>query len=108
MGLFMSRGAGNVQRSLIAAFQGELGRRFTAKELAEIALPGEPIERKHLVSVRRALKNLPGLKLHFHEAGKSGTRGWRYFVRRNGKCCFECVKAREALTLAAEVELGLG
>jgi len=76
----MSRGAGNVQRSLIAAFQGELGRRFTVDELAETAFPGEPIERKHLVSVRRALENLPGLELHFYKAGKSGSRGWRYLV----------------------------
>jgi hypothetical protein len=32
----MSRGAGNVQRRLIAALD-ELGRRFTVEELAEIA-----------------------------------------------------------------------
>ena len=53
----MSRGAGNVQRSLIAAFQGELRRPFTVEKLAEIAFPGEPIERKHLMSVRRASEN---------------------------------------------------
>ena len=80
----MSRGVGIVQRGLIAAFQGEPGRRFTVEELAEIAFPGEPIERKHLVSVRRALENLPGLNLHFHKAGKSGSRGWRYLVRCTG------------------------
>ena len=74
----MSRGAGNVQRSLIAAFQGELGRPFAVQKLAEIAFPGEPIERTHLVSLRRALENLPGL--HFQKAGRSGTRGWRYLV----------------------------
>jgi hypothetical protein len=27
------------------------------------------------MSVRRALRNLPGLKLHFYKAGKSGTSG---------------------------------
>jgi hypothetical protein len=75
----MSRGAGVVQRRLIAALD-ELGRRFTAEALAEIAFPGEPIERKHLVSVRRALANMPGLKLHFQRTGESGTRGWRYLV----------------------------
>jgi hypothetical protein len=77
----MSRGAGNVQRSLIVAFEGELGRLFTVDELAEIAFPGEPIERKHLVSVRRALRNLPDLKLQFYRTGKSRTRGGRYAVR---------------------------
>ena len=76
----MSRGLGNVQRRLIAAVD-EPGRRFTIEELA---FPGEPIERKHLVIVRRALKNLPGLKLHFHKAGESGARGWRYLVWRMG------------------------
>lgn len=83
----MSRGLGIVQRRLIAAFQAEQGRRFTVEELAEIAFPGEPIERKHLVSVRLALnklKNLPGLALHFHKAGKSCARGWRYLVWHTG------------------------
>ena len=56
----MSRGAGVVQRRLIAAFEVEPGRRFKVKELAEIVFPGEPVERKHEVSVRRALNNLPG------------------------------------------------
>ena len=79
----MSRGPGVVQRRLIAAFR-EPGRRFTVEELVEIAFPGEPIERKHAVSVRRALKKLPGLKLDFHKASKTGTCGWRYRVRRTG------------------------
>jgi len=85
LGFFMSRGPGIVQRRLIAALQAK--RRFTVEEFAELAFPGEPIERKHLVSVRRALKalkDLPGLDLHFHKAGESGTRGWRYRVRRTG------------------------
>jgi hypothetical protein len=49
----MSRGLGVVQRRLMAALD-ELGRRFAVEELAGIAFPGEPIERVHLVSVRRA------------------------------------------------------
>ena len=72
---------GVVQRRLVAALQAEPKRLFTVEELAEIAFPGEPIERKHAVSVRRALKNLPGLDPHLYPAGKSGTRGWRYKVR---------------------------
>jgi hypothetical protein len=79
----MSRGPGVVQRRLIAAFH-EPGRRFTVEELVEIVFPGEPIERKHAVSVRRALKNLPGLHLISYPRGKSGTRGWRHVVRRVG------------------------
>ena len=69
-----------MQRRLIAVFQVEPGRR-TVEELAEIAFPGETIERKHLVSVRRALKTLPDLDLHSHKAGESCARGWRYRVR---------------------------
>jgi hypothetical protein len=78
----MSRGPGVVQRELIAALHEPSLR--TIEELAEIAFPGEIIERKHLVSVRRALKNLRGLKLHFQRTGESGTRGWRYVVWRTG------------------------
>jgi hypothetical protein len=79
----MSRGPGVIQRRLIAAFH-EPGRRFTVEELAEIAFPGEPLERKHAVSVRRALKKLPSIDLHFHKAGKTRARGWRYRVRCMG------------------------
>ncbi len=80
----MSRGLGVVQRRIIAALQAEPMRLFTVEELAEIAFPGEPIERKHAGSVRRALKNLPGLDLHLYRAGKLRTRGWRYVVGRAG------------------------
>ena len=80
----MSRGAGIVQRRLVAAIQAEPKRLFTVEELAKIVFPDELIERKHLVSVRRALKNLPGLEPHVYPAGKSGTRGWRYEVRLAG------------------------
>jgi len=76
----MSRGPGIVQRRLIAAFQSEPTLRFAVEQLAEIAYPGEQIERKHAVSVRRALKNLPGLDLFVMTANKPGTHGWRYFV----------------------------
>jgi hypothetical protein len=77
----MSRGLGTVQRNLIAALN-ESGRRFTIEELAEIAFPGELIERKHEVSVRRAFKNLRGPD--FSKAGENCARGWRYLVWRTG------------------------
>ena len=80
----MSRGPGIVQRRLIAALQSKPTRRFTVEQLAEIAFPGEQIERKHAASVRRALKNLPGLHPHLHKKGRSFTRGWRYGVRLAG------------------------
>ncbi len=76
----MSRGPGVVQRKLISAFQSEPTRRFTVEQLAEIAFPGEQIERKHAVSVRRALKNLPSLNLHVFRAAKPRAHGWRYVV----------------------------
>ena len=47
----MSRGLGVVQRGLIGAFHVEPERLFTVEELVEIAFRGEPIERKHWVSV---------------------------------------------------------
>ena len=87
----MSCGPGFVQRRLIAAFKSEPTRRFTIEQLAEIAFPGEPIERKHVVGVRRALKklkNLPGLDLHHCRAGRSGARGWLTSWGVSDKCCF--------------------
>jgi hypothetical protein len=78
----MSRGLGAVQRRLVAVFRCQPGRRFTIAQLAEIAYPGEPIERKHLVSVGRALKNLPNLNLDLWRSRRgTGTPGWRYSVR---------------------------
>ncbi len=76
----MSRGQGIVQRRLIAAFQNEPTRHFTVEQLAEIAFPGEELDRKHAVSVRRALKNLPGLDLHLCRSAKPRAHGWRYVV----------------------------
>ena len=76
----MSRGPGIVQRRLIAAFHSEPTQRFTVEQLAEIVFPGEQIERKHAASVRRALKNLPGLDLQVIRASEPRTHGWRYFV----------------------------
>ncbi|HMD61980.1 MAG TPA: hypothetical protein VKG78_11135 [Opitutaceae bacterium] len=55
----MSREPGIVQRWLIATFLSGPTRRFTVEQLAAIAFPGEQIDRKHAMSVRRALKNLP-------------------------------------------------
>jgi hypothetical protein len=86
----MSRGPGNIQRRLIAAFAGATGARahaFSIEELAEAAFPGEDIERKHLVYVRAALKTLP-LKLetyqHAENRGREEgerRRPWRLYVR---------------------------
>ena len=83
----MSRGAGIVQRRIIAALQAEPTRLFTVEELAEIAFPGEPIEHKHWVSVRRALQGLKGV--HRTREGQYGVRGYRGFVSLSvgrGKC----------------------
>ena len=83
-GFLVSRGLGVVQRRLIAAFESEPTRHFTIRELAELAFPGTPIERKHEVSVRRTVRNLPDLNLHFCRAGKFGAHGWRYVVGCTG------------------------
>jgi hypothetical protein len=59
--------------------------RFTVEQLAEIIFPGEPIEGKHLVSVRRGLKNLPGVDLSLWRVQRGvGTPGGRYSVRHVG------------------------
>ena len=89
-GELMSRGAGVVQRRIIAALQAEPMRLFTVEELAEIAFPGEPIERKHLVSVLRALKNLPGLDPHLYPAGRVTPVVGATWSDLRDKCCFLC------------------
>jgi hypothetical protein len=61
-----------VQRTLIAALQSKPERWFTIDELAEAAYPGEAVTHKHTSSVRRALKNLPGLKLRRQREGEYG------------------------------------
>jgi hypothetical protein len=71
----MSRGAGETSPT----------SRFTVEQLAAIIFPGEVIERKHLVSVRRALKNLPGVDLNLSRVRSGGgTPGWRYSLRHVG------------------------
>jgi hypothetical protein len=75
----MSGEAGDVQRTLIAAFQGERGRRVLVEELAEIAFPGER-------SSASAWSGAPGVEesaepyVRFSQCGQSGTRGRRYLV----------------------------
>jgi hypothetical protein len=79
----MSRGPGIVQRRVIAAFQSAPTRHFTVEQLAQVVFLGAQIERKHAVSVRRALKKLqklPGLDLQSCRAGKPRGHGWRYVV----------------------------
>ena len=96
----MSRGRGIVQRRLIEAIQGEPCRLFAVEELAEIAFPGELVERKHAVSVRRALKSLPGLDLY--RAGRSSTpvggvtcaACWISVASCAGGCTLEFAKTR--------------
>jgi hypothetical protein len=109
----MGLGPGVVQRRLVAALQAEPKRRFTVDELAEIVFPGELIERKHEVSVRRVLKDLPGLDLHFRKVGRAAP--WLALSRvacrlsvasSAAGCNLECVTAREALTRAAEDDHG--
>jgi hypothetical protein len=83
----VSRGLGIVQRRLIAALN-ESGRRFRVKELAETAFPGEPIERKHEVSVRRALRTWPALIfVSARQARVAPVVGVTSYGVRD-KCCF--------------------
>jgi hypothetical protein len=69
------------------------GRRVV-RQLTEMAFPGEQIERKHEVSVRRALKNLPGVDLHLCRSSLvsvcNAARQWLAFTSwgSRSKCCF--------------------
>jgi hypothetical protein len=51
----MSRGPGHAQRAVLAAFEGNPSRSFSAGDLARLAYPDAPaIERRHRVAVIRA------------------------------------------------------
>jgi hypothetical protein len=74
----MSRGPGVIQRRIVAALQAEPGRWFTVMELAFVAYPDEGmVEKKHFVSVRRALS---GMKVKRRRSGKRRTGGWHYQI----------------------------
>jgi len=54
----MSRGPGHVQCGIAAAFAEEPNRAFRVCELAAIVYAGEPIAKRHLNTVDRALRRL--------------------------------------------------
>jgi hypothetical protein len=75
----MSRGIGLVQRRIKDAFESNPGKAFTIVGLAEIAFPGQTIERKHKQSVRRALSKLISdarIAIYQCSVGHSHSRGW--------------------------------
>ena len=54
----MSKGRGHIQRAIAAAFAAEPDRSFRVFALAELAYPGECIEKRHTDVVDRALRKL--------------------------------------------------
>lgn len=73
----MSRGPGHVQRTVAAAFEAEPKGRFTTRQLAALAYPGETIERRHLNAVTRAIaKVTPALT--FSRVGARDRFGWHH------------------------------
>lgn len=54
----MSKGAGVVEQKLRAIFARDPRDTFTTTELCEAAYPGKKVQKKHRVSVLRAIKRL--------------------------------------------------
>lgn len=54
----MSKGRGHIQRAIAAAFAAEPDRSFRVFALAELAYPGETIDKRHTDAVDRALRKL--------------------------------------------------
>src|SRR5260370_15236889 len=54
----MSRGPGQVEQIIEAVFAAEPENAFTIEDLCERVYPGEPIDKKHRVSVLRAAKQV--------------------------------------------------
>jgi hypothetical protein len=60
----MSKGPGRVQRAIIAAFEADHGGAFTLTELCQRAYPGQHVETRHRLAVKRAAD---GLMPHAYE-----------------------------------------
>ena len=58
METLMSKGPGRVEQIIEAVFASEPDNAFTIEDLCERVYPGEPIEKKHRVSVLRAAKQV--------------------------------------------------
>src|SRR5258706_13508600 len=54
----MRRGPGRVEQIIEAVFETEPDNAFTIEDLCDRVYPGEPIEKKHRVSVLRAAKQV--------------------------------------------------
>src|SRR6266852_1906054 len=54
----MGKGPGRVEQIIDAVFAAEPDNAFTIEDLCERVYPGEPIEKKHRVSVLRAAKQV--------------------------------------------------
>jgi hypothetical protein len=63
----MSRGPGRIERAIGDILGAELDNAFTAEELCERVYPGVPVEKKHRISVIRAVKKLA---MHRSEIGR--------------------------------------
>lgn len=49
---------GHVQHAIASAFEASPKAHFTTRELAALAYPGVPVERKHMVAVTRAIPTI--------------------------------------------------
>ena len=55
----MSRGPGRIEQAIMAAFEAEPDNAFTTEDICDRAYPGvNRIEKKHRVSVLRAMQNI--------------------------------------------------
>ncbi len=65
----MSRGPGHLATAIAGHLAAHPSREFTIGELAAIAYPGVPIEKKHRVAAARAVKKLAPERLKRRETG---------------------------------------
>jgi hypothetical protein len=77
----MSRGPRRVQRAITAAFAAEPTRRFTTRELAALAYPGEEINRSRTNAVIRAVPQIEPA-LTFCRVGAMDRFGWLHLWGR--------------------------
>src|SRR5690606_16679281 len=87
----MSRGYGRTQRALIAMFERRPDELFAIDDLVAAVYPEQTVtqvQRDYINAVMRKLAPTLGIKKY--RSGRSGSGGWSWCYRVEGKCLATC------------------
>jgi hypothetical protein len=86
----MSKGPGRVERIIEAVFAAEPDNAFTIEDLCDRVYPGEPIEKKHRVSVLRAAKQVAKRRDEIDTVSKTSAIGFIRVSRSRRNIAYQC------------------